>query len=117
MGYASADAIAVQISKKKFRCLTCLNSTPLGVDQNGRNELPEPRSSSMFDVETTLLLRTIHAEICEGLPINEVELRTRVAVTILDTARQGPVTADILKSAALSVLNKSSRSGSSRHLE
>ena len=38
VGYASADAIAVQIIKKKFRCLTCLNSTPLDVDQNGRNE-------------------------------------------------------------------------------
>ena len=65
----------------------------------------------MFDADTTLLLRTIHAEICEGLPINEVGLRTQVAVTILDTARQGPVTADILKSAALAVLTKNSRSG------
>ena len=63
----------------------------------------------MFDADTTLLLRTIHAEICEGLPIDEVGLRT--AVTILDTARQGPVTADILKSAALTVLTKNSRSG------
>jgi len=71
----------------------------------------------MFDAETTLLLRTIHAEICEGLAINEVELRTQVAVTILDTARQGPVTAEILKSAALTVLKQNSRSGSSLYLE
>ena len=71
----------------------------------------------MFDADTTLLLRTIHAEICEGLPINEVGLRTQVAVTILDMARQGPVTADILKSAALTVLTKNSRSGFGRHLD
>lgn len=71
----------------------------------------------MFDAETTLLLRTIHAEICECLPTHEVGLRTQVAVKILDAARRGPVTPDILKSVALTVLSRSSRSGFGLHLE
>jgi hypothetical protein len=42
---------------------------------------------SMFDAETTAILRSIHEEICENVAQSETAIRTRVAATILEAAK------------------------------
>jgi hypothetical protein len=61
---------------------------------------------AMFDAETTALLRTIHAEVCEPLSRYEIVARTHVATRILEAAREGTISADRLRLAALSALGE-----------
>jgi hypothetical protein len=60
----------------------------------------------MFDAETTALLRSIHAEVCEPLSRYEIVARTRVASKILEAAREGAISADRLRLAALRALGE-----------
>jgi hypothetical protein len=54
---------------------------------------------SMFDAETTALLRTVLNEICENVSQYEAGTRTHVASKILEAATRGDTSADDLKRA------------------
>jgi hypothetical protein len=59
----------------------------------------------MFDAQTTALLRTIHAELCEPLSRYEVVAGTHVASRILEAAREG-ASAKRLRLAAFNALRE-----------
>lgn len=43
----------------------------------------------MLDIETTTLLRSIHAEVCENVSRYEIYTRTHVASKLLESASSG----------------------------
>jgi hypothetical protein len=51
----------------------------------------------MFDSETTVLLRSILDEICDGVSLQETGVRTHVASKILEAATSGEISADRLR--------------------
>ena len=76
--------------------------------------MPEPRAGktitsirlgySMFDAETTALLRSVLDEICEQVGKYENGTRTHVASRLLEAATQGGQTIADLKEAGLAAL-------------
>ncbi|UWU77850.1 hypothetical protein N2603_05105 [Bradyrhizobium huanghuaihaiense] len=59
----------------------------------------------MFSAETTALLRAVHEEVCQDIPVSEVGARTHVASKILEAAAQGQLSTDALRTAARKALN------------
>lgn len=51
----------------------------------------------MFDAGTTALLRTILDEICAGVSLQEIGVRTHVASKILEAAAKGEISAVTLR--------------------
>jgi hypothetical protein len=51
----------------------------------------------MFDAQTTALLRAVHDDVCQTVSRYEIGTRTHVATKILEAARQGETTLEILK--------------------
>lgn len=52
----------------------------------------------MFDLEVTLLLRTVLNEVCAGLAEHETGKKALVASKILESASKGERSADMLRS-------------------
>lgn len=51
----------------------------------------------MFEQATTALLRAVLDEVCEKLPRDETGARTHVACKILEAAKTGEATPDVLR--------------------
>jgi hypothetical protein len=60
----------------------------------------------MFDAEKTALLRAVLDEVCEGLPGNETGVRVHVAFRILEAAKRGNASFEILKSVGRRALSE-----------